>query len=130
MICLDTSSMVAYLQGAKGSDVTLIDHALLDHVAVFSPVTVSELLSAPNVSLSLRETLLAIPMLSIQEGFWERAGLLRAKIFANGSKAKLADTLIAQTCLDHHVPLITRDRDFRIFQKLAKLNLLNDSLVN
>ena len=117
--------MVAYLQGAKGADVTLIDHALLDQVAVFSPVTIAELLSAPNVSLNLRETLLAIPMLSIQEGFWERAGLLRAKVLATGAKAKLADTLIAQTCLDHQVPLITRDRDFRVFEKLAKLQLFD-----
>ena len=37
MICLDTSSMIAYLQGLEGKDVTLIDHALLDQVAVFSP---------------------------------------------------------------------------------------------
>ena len=63
-------------------------------------------------------------MLLIQEGFWERAGLLRAKILAKGSKAKLADTLIAQTCLDHHIPLVTRDQDFQIFKRLAKLHLL------
>ena len=125
MICVDTSSMIAFLQGADGKDVALIDHALLDQVAVFSPVTVTELLSAPNVSSKLRETLLAIPMLPLLEGFWERAGLLRAKILAKGSKARLADTLITQTCLDHKVPLITRDGDFRIFQKLAKLQLLN-----
>ena len=124
MICLDTSSMIAYLEGAGGNDVTLIDHALLDQVAAFSPVTVTELLSARNLSGNLRETLLAIPMLSIQEGFWERAGLLRAKVLAKGSKAKLADTLIAQTCLDHQVPLVTRDQDFHIFKKLAKLHLL------
>ena len=35
MICLDTSSIIAYLQGAEGTDVTLIDHALLDQIAVF-----------------------------------------------------------------------------------------------
>lgn len=32
-----------------------------------------------------------------------------------GHKAKLADTLIAQACLDHRVPLVTRDLDFRHF---------------
>ena len=124
MICLDTSSLVAYLQGLEGKDVTLIDHALLDQVALFSPVTVTELLSAPNVSSTLRETLSAIPMLRIQDGFWERAGLLRAHILAKGAKAKLADTLIAQTCLDHHIPLVTPDQDFHIFKRLAKLQLL------
>jgi len=124
MICLDTSSIIAYLQGMEGKDVTLIDHALLDQIAVFSPVTITELLSAPNLSSTLRETLMAIPMLAIQEGFWERTGLLRAKILAKGFKAKLADTLIAQTCLDHQIPLVTRDQDFQIFKKLTKLHLL------
>ena len=124
MICVDTSSMIAYLQGLEGKDVTLIDHALLDQIAVFSPVTITELLSAPNLSSTLRETLMAIPMLPIQEGFWERAGLLRAKILAKGFKSKLADTLIAQTCLDHHIPLVTRDQDFHIFKRFAKLQLL------
>jgi len=124
MICVDTSSMIAYLQGLEGNDVTLINHALLDQIAMFSPVTITELLSAPNVSSTLRETLMAIPMLPIQEGFWERTGLLRAKILAKGSKAKLADTLITQTCLDHQVPLITRDQDFQIFKRHAKLQLL------
>jgi len=124
MICLDTSSIIAYLQGVEGKDVTLIDHALLDQIAVFSPVTIAELLSAPNLSSTLRETLMAIPMLAIQEGFWERTGLLRAKILAKGFKAKLADTLIAQTCLDHQIPLVTRDQDFQIFKKLTKLHLL------
>ena len=78
----------------------------------------------PNLSSNLRETLLAIPMLAIQDGFWERAGLLRAKVLAKGSKAKLADTLIAQTCLDHQIPLVTRDQDFQVFKRLAKLHLL------
>lgn len=124
MICVDTSSIIAYFQGLEGNDVTLIDHALLDQIAVFSPIAVTELLSAPNLSSKLRETLLAIPMLPIQEGFWERAGLLRAKILTKSFKAKLGNTLIAQTCLDHQIPLVTRDQDFQIFKRLAKLQLL------
>ena len=124
MICIDTSSMIAYFQGLEGEDVTVIDHAPLDHVATFLPVTVTELLSATNLTPNLRETLLAIQILSLQERIWERAGLLRAKVLAKGSKARLADTLIAQTCLDHGIPLVTRDRDFQIFKKLAKLQLL------
>ena len=124
MICLDTSSMIAYLQGAEGKDITVIDHALLDQIAVFSPITLTELLSAPNLSTTLRQTFLAIPILTLQDGFWERAGLLRAKILTKGAKARLADTLIAQSCLDHQIPLVTRDQDFQIFHRFAKLELL------
>ena len=124
MICIDTSSMIAYLQGAAGQDITVIDHALQDQIAVFSPVTLTELLSAPNLSTTLRQTFLGIPILPLQDGFWERAGLLRAKILAKGAKARLADTLIVQTCLDHDIPLVTRDQDFQIFRRLGKLELL------
>ncbi len=58
------------------------------------------------------------------DGFWERAGLLRARIISGRRKARLADALIAQTCLDHDVPLITRDRDFRHFARVSALKLL------
>jgi predicted nucleic acid-binding protein len=40
---------------------------------------------------------------------------------AKGLKARLADTLIAQSCLDHGVPLITHDTDFRHFAALRGL---------
>lgn len=39
-------------------------------------------------------------------------------------KAKLADTLIAQSCLDHDVTLVTRDDDFRHFAAARGLKLL------
>ena len=56
-----------------------------------------------------------LPLLEITEGYWERAGALRARILSQKLKAKLADTLIAQSCLDHDVALVTRDGDFRHF---------------
>jgi len=45
-------------------------------------------------------------------------------------KPKLADTLIAQICIDHNVPLHARDADFRPFAKLAGLNLILHGTVN
>jgi len=123
MLCIDTSSLIAYLQGDDGADVDLIDQALLDQVGILSPVTVSEILSDPHINTALRRTILEIPTLSLTEGFWERAGLLRAKILRSGRRANLADTLIAQSCLDHHATLITRDRDFQIFSSAAGLRL-------
>lgn len=47
MLCLDTSSLIAYLQGDNGPDVELIDQALVDRIGALAPVTVSELLSDP-----------------------------------------------------------------------------------
>lgn len=123
MLCLDTSSLIAYLQGDSGADVGLIDQALVDQVGAISPVTVAELLSDPDLSSTLRQTILELPVLQILEGFWERAGLLRAKVIRSGRRASLADTLIAQSCLDHQATLVTRDRDFKAFVSVSELRL-------
>jgi predicted nucleic acid-binding protein len=123
MLCLDTSSLIAYLQGDSGADVELVDQALLDQVGAVSPVTVAELLSQPNLTSTLRQTILELPTLQVTEGFWERAGLLRAKALRSGRRANLADTLIAQSCLDHHATLVTRDRDFKVFVSTAGLRV-------
>jgi putative intracellular protease/amidase len=40
---------------------------------------------------------------------------LRAKVLAKRRKARLGDALIAQSCIDRGIPLLTRDRDFRAF---------------
>ena len=56
-------------------------------------------------------------------GYWERAGHLRAKLLARRCRSRLADTLIAQSCLDHGVRLVTRDDDFRHFARLGGLRL-------
>ncbi len=45
------------------------------------------------------------------------------RVLATRRKARLGDALIAQSCIDQSIPLITRDRDFRAFAVAAKLNL-------
>ncbi len=115
MIAADSSSLIAYLGGAKGADVELVDRALADKNAVLPAPVLSELLSDPGLGAELAEILLQVPLLDITDGFWERAGRLRRSVFAKGQKARLADTLIAQICLDHDVALIARDQDYRHF---------------
>ncbi len=61
MLCLDTSSVIAYLQGEEGADVETVDQALLDQVGVLSPVTVAELLSDPHRTPTLRRTIPELP---------------------------------------------------------------------
>ena len=124
MIALDTSSIVAYLAGDQGPDTAAADVAIVDKAAALPPVVLAELLSAPNLRRSGREALIALPLLDVLDGYWERAGLLRARLRTLGLKARLADTLIAQSCLDHEVGLITRDDDFRHFVQHAGLQIV------
>ena len=124
MIAVDTSSMVAFLEGAEGDDVDLVQAALHHEQLVLPPVVLSELFSDPALPEHVRALLTALPRLEMEPGFWERAGRLRAGILARKRKARVADALIAQFCLDQVAPLVTRDRDFRHFAEAAKLSLL------
>jgi predicted nucleic acid-binding protein len=115
--------MIAYLSRETGGDVTAVDNAMQAEEGTFPPVVLMELLSDHTLSEHTVRFLRKVPQLDILEGYWERAGELRASLRRRGLKAHVADTLIAQCCLDHDVPLITRDRDFRHFARHAGLRL-------
>jgi len=117
LICADTNCWIAYLSGEEGQDTGILDHAVIHGAVVMAPVVLSELLSDPSLESQDAADLCAITLLEIGAGYWERAGRLRAQLLAKRVKARLADTLIAQICIDHDVPLITRDKDFRHFAK-------------
>ena len=117
MIAVDTSTLIAYLAGERGHVVEALDFALAHNQARLPPVVVTGTLSAPNMPGNVVCVLLAPPILDIGDGYWERAGQLRRRVLARGLEAPLADAPIRQSCLDHDVPLLTRDRDFKHFAK-------------
>ncbi|MCH7929990.1 MAG: PIN domain-containing protein [Proteobacteria bacterium] len=123
MIAVDTSTLIAYLAGEKGPDVEVLDRALAQNQAHLPPVVVTEMLSAPKAPESLGRLILALPVLAIAEGHWERAGRLRRRALARGHGAPLADALICQSCLDHDLALVTRDIDFKHFARHCGLKL-------
>jgi len=124
MIAADTSTWVAFLEGREGKDAQLLDRALKDRQVVMVPVVLTELLSDPKLPSGVAELLSQVPLIEIEPGYWERAGVLRAKVLARSRRARLGDALIAQTCVDKGVPLISRDRDFRAFAEAAELDLV------
>ena len=123
MIAIDTSAFSRYLDGIDGDDTRGVEVAMHNQSGVFPPVVLAELLSNPQMPALVRELTARVPLLDIKDGHWQRAGLLRAKLIGDGYNAFLADCLVAQSCIDHDVPLITFDRDFRHFAK-AGLKLL------
>ena len=124
MIAADTSTWVAYLEGAPGDDVQLLDRALEDRQVVMAPVVLTELLSDPKLPSDVAKTLLEVPLVEIGSEYWQRAGALRSKVLAKRRKARLGDALIAQSCIDRGIRLVTRDRDFRAFAEAAGLDLV------
>jgi predicted nucleic acid-binding protein len=88
------------------------------------PVVLTELLSDPRLPARVAALLKGLPMLEVTDGYWERAGILRSEVLSRKLKARLADALIAQSCLDHDVSLVSRDDDFRHFAAARDLALL------
>ena len=125
MIAVDTSSWIAYFSDREsvGDDTSLVESALAEHQACLPPVVLTEIFSDPKLPEALAMAIRELPVLDPEPGFWERAGTLRAKLIAREHRARLADSLVAQSCIDHGVRLITRDEDFRHFVRLGGLRL-------
>jgi len=130
MFCIDSSSWIAYLSGGSGADVDLVDSYLRNRMLWMAPVVLAELLSDPLLPAKAEIGLRTIPVLELLPGFWERAGKTRADLIRRRMKPKLSDTLIAQICIDHDIPLHTRDLGFRSFARHAYLQLVVHGSVN
>lgn len=123
MIATDSSTFIAFLGGDGGADIDLLRTVLLDRSLVMPPPVIAELLSSPKATPGLEDFLRDVQQMPIAPGFWERAGRSRALLKSRGLKAKLADALVAQCCIDADVPLIARDGDFRHFARWCGLKL-------
>ncbi|MEO0510817.1 MAG: PIN domain-containing protein [Verrucomicrobiota bacterium] len=124
MIGVDTSSLVAFLQGDEAKDVELVAQAVDDELLIIPPFVIAELFSARGITDGAKQAILELPQLPIEAGFWERVGKARLKLLQKSYKARTLDTMIAVYCIDHGIPLIARDSDYRHFVKHFKLKLL------
>ena len=123
MIAADTSSLVAFLQGESGPDLTMIEAAVDGGQLRLPPVVVTELLSYPKAGPKITSAIGGFLQLDTSDGYWERAGATRRIVLAHGFKARVANALIAQSCIDNSVSLITRGKDFCHFAKHCGLIL-------
>jgi predicted nucleic acid-binding protein len=124
VLAVDSSSLIAFFSGDAAADTAMVHEALLEARVALPPPVLSEVLCQPNTPLNIQQLLVRLPILSPTEGYWLRAALLRRKLFEHKHKAKLGDSLIAQSCIDHDVPLLTRDSDFKHFAKHGGLKLV------
>jgi len=124
VIAVDTSTWIAFFKGDRGEDAEQLDRALRDRQALMAPAVLTEMLSDPKLSPQVSQALEELPLIEITPDYWQRAGAQRAKVLAKRRKARLGDALIAQSCIDRGIPLLTRDRDFRAFADAAGLDLI------
>lgn len=123
MIAVDSSTLIAYIQGDGGPDTVLLERSIGENQIALPPVALTEVISDPKLPPSHAALIKRLAVLELHEGYWQRAAETRAKILARKLRARLPDTLIAQSCIDHDVPLVQRDGDFRHFAKYCGLKL-------
>lgn len=124
MPAVDSSVWIDYFAHRDNKETSMLNHAIRHDKIFMPPIVLSEILSdpefpGPNINL-LYDAILLDP----KNGYWERAGLMRASLLVKKYKPKLPDTLIAQSCIDYDVPLLTRDSGFAMFEKHAGLKLV------
>jgi predicted nucleic acid-binding protein len=123
MIAADTNAIHDYFADQTGPKIHLLQDAFDADTLVLPPAVLTEALSDPSLPAAKAARIRAIPLLGIVDGFWDRAGVLRAFLLNHGYSGRLGDVLIAQSCIDHDISFITYDRDFRRFER-AGLKLL------
>lgn len=124
MICFDTCVWIAYFAGEKARDTELLDYHLKIHAVMMHPVVIAELFSDEQMPEDIKGNLLSLPEIKLLDGFWARVGRLRAQMRGAKMTPKLADTMIAQGCIESNTPLVTRDHGFQRFQKFTALHLV------
>src|SRR5690349_18319005 len=117
MIAADANVWIDYFNQASSKEAGALDQALEDGTLMMPVHVLTELISSPNILQSAVDLLKLLPRLELDSEFWARAGELRRKVLKKKLKARTLDCLIAQSCLDHGVPLITRDLDYRHFKE-------------
>ena len=86
MIALDSSALIAYLEGGKGAAVEAVEVALSERQACLPPVVLTELVSDPALPVEVAALLGELPLLGVEDGYWERAGRLAPACSRRGAR--------------------------------------------
>lgn len=119
MIAADTSVWIDFSKGNETPQTLLFEEALSSQRIVLPMPVLFEVLSGPGLTSSAASFIIQLPHLEIMLGFWERSAELRRTLLKRKLRARGMDCLIAQSCIDHGVPLLTSDDNFRHFSKLG-----------
>lgn len=122
-VVIDSSVWIAFL---GGSDTPLVEEALVDGVAILSPLVVSELVSGattPAQRHAIGELLQDAPIHHTPLEHWIRVGDLRRSLSRKGLLLTVPDAHIAQCALSLDAVLLTRDGVFALAARHVPLRL-------
>jgi len=130
VILVDTSVWIDWLRAAATPAAALLERLLDEDMLALSAVTLQELLQGARNEGALGELdahFSALTVLVPTLDTYRAAGALYARCRWQGITPRSPhDCLIAQTAIEHDVPLLCDDRDFQALARVAgKLRLLS-----
>ena len=120
----DTSIWIDFFRGKSGEDLDLFRISLNEGRVMMAPAVLAELLSSTEMTESVERALSEMEFARTSPNFWKECGKLRRRLARTGFNASLADCLVVQTCLEHGLPLLTRDQGIKKFGPKVGLTLL------
>jgi len=129
VILVDSSVWISLLRGQQSPNCAALVRILNDGDAAIVPVVLQELLGGARSESSLQrlqDRLGALPMLMVSTATHASAGALYARCRWQGITPRSPrDCLIAWSAIEHDVPVLQQDADFRRIQRVEqRLKLL------
>lgn len=118
-VLIDTSAWIEYFRGS-GVIADKVEECIEDGSAAYCGPIVTEILRGcikTKERNSIYELLGGLEKLETPDSLWEDAGLLGVAVSKKGYTAKTLDLLIAIYALSHNVPILTKDKDFKLIAK-------------
>lgn len=112
MIAVDTNVLRRYFRGVIDSHTAMVADAINSDDAFLPPIVLTEAMSTSDLRDHEFIKTCSLPLLTLFNGYWLRAGNLRRQLITDHRTAPIADCLIAQACIDADVPLVTDDGGF------------------
>lgn len=124
MTLIDTSAWIEFFRG-RGALALSVDAALASADAAIAGPVVTELRRglSPRDRNRVLPLLTGCAMLAEPPGLWDRAGDLGYALARRGKNVKTLDLLIATYAIEHGVPLLSGDADFRVIARHSPLRL-------
>lgn len=127
MIVVDTAVWADWFNGIDSAEVDRLEQALGGQDAGLAPIILTEVLQGLRTDLAFdqaRALLARLPVLVLDvEGHVAAARLFRQLRRQGITIGGTVDCIIAQTCIDAGVELLTTDRDFAAIARHTRLRL-------
>ena len=130
MIVADTNVWIGFFNQTLAQNTLLFREAIQNQAVAMPTPILHELLCFPELNDLDRIYFSRFQTFNPSEQTWLRAGEMRRKILHKKLKCRAIDALIAQTCIENGLPLLTLDNDFKKFSNFGlKLLKWKNSIV-